>query len=323
MSTVMQDTDAMSPVMRRVRAYFAPVNRAAMQATIFDPAQSAAFALDAPPAPWVDLGWIASFTRKCETKVEPVRTGAPAFTQLQTRTEVDATVEFRFESWRKLQLALAAGTQQMNLLKPASGTAAEGSGGTAIAAVALSSTVASTATVLQLAPTDADTFSVGELIAVDVDYTGETGYVGSGVSGAYVQTAPTDVDYVRRVTLNVGRIAVIGSGTTAGAVTLEAPLLAGAPTSAMKVNGLVGFCDREGSSFFQEWSALFVGEGSQGERVFWFYPRLQTLSGIAEAESPAGGGYEQLRLSAAFRALPVKDPVDGETVICFRSYVAG
>jgi hypothetical protein len=308
-----------------VRAYFAPVNRSAQQPTIFDAAQSASrsrgFALDDPPAPWVDLGWISGFTRKCGTKVEPVRSGAPAVTKLQARTEIDATVGFRFESWRKLQLALSAGTQQMNLLKPASGATAEDSGGTAVAAVALAT--GSTASVLQLAPSDAASFSVGELVAVDVDYTGQTGFVGAGVSGAYVRSALTDVDYIRRVTLNVGRIAAIGSGTTAGVVTLEGPLLAGVPSSAMKVSGVVGFCDREGSSFFQEWSALFIAEGRQGERVLWFYPRLQTMSGIAEAESAASGGYETVRLAAAFRALPVKDPVDGETVVCFRSYVAG
>jgi hypothetical protein len=134
-----------------------------------------------------------------------------------------------------------------------------------------------------------------------------------------VQTALTDVDYVRRVTLNVGRIASI----SAGALTLEAPLIAGVPTSAMKVSGVVGFCDREGSSFFQEWSAVFVGEGQQGERVIWHYPRLQSMQGVAEAGAAASGGYEKVRLGAAFRALPVKDPVDGETVVCFRSYVAG
>ncbi len=313
----MQDTDAMSPVVRRVRAYFAPVNRAAAQATIFDAGQSSSFALDAPPAPWIDLGWISGFTRKSATKVEPVRSGAPAVTKLQARTEIDATVAFRFESWRKLQLALSAGTQQMNLLKTASGAAAEGSGGTAAAAVALTS--GSTATVLQMAAGDAASFSVGELVAVDVDYAGQTGFIGAGVSGAYVQTALTDVDYVRRVTLNVARIMAIGGG----ALTLEGPLLAGVPTSAMKVSAVVGFCDREGSSFFQEWSALFVAEGRQGERVLWFYPRLQTMSGIAEAQSSAVGGYETVRLAASYRALPVKDPVDGETVVCFRSYVAG
>jgi hypothetical protein len=303
----------------RVSAYFAPVNRTAQQATIFDAAQSGAFALNSPPAPWVGLGWIAGFARKCGTKIEPVRAGAPAVTQLQARTEIEATVSFAFESWGKLQLALSAGTQQMNLLKVASGATAEGSGGTAIAAVPLQS--GSTATVLQLGVTAAVAFTVGELIALDVDYTTQTGFVGSGVSGAYIQTALTDVDYIRRVTLNVGRVTAINA--TTGALTLEWPLIAGVPTATMKVSGVVGFCDREGSSFFQEWSAVFVGEGQQGERVIWHYPRLQSMNGATEANVAASGGYDKVQLGAAFRALPVKDPVDGETVVCFRSYVAG
>jgi hypothetical protein len=309
--------ETMAPVVGRVRAYFAPVNRGTEQATIFDAAQSGAFALDSPPAPWLDLGWIAGFARRCETKIEAVRTGAPATVQMQTRTEIEATVAFAFESWGKLQLALSAGTQQMNLLAVAAGAAAEGSGGTGVAAVPLLS--GSTASVLQVGATAAAGFAVGQLVAVDVDYAGATGYVGSGVSGAYVQAALTDVDYVRRVTLNVGRIAAI----SAGVLTLEAPLIAGVPTSAMKVSGVVGFCDREGSSFFQEWSAVFVAEGQQGERVIWHYPRLQSMQGVAEASVGASGGYENVRLGAGFRALPVKDPVDGETVVCFRSYVAG
>jgi hypothetical protein len=316
----MSTTHGMAPVVSRVRAYFAPVTRPAMETsgfTIFDPAQTGAFALDAPPAPWIDLGWIAGFARKCGTKIEAIRTGAPATTQMQVRTEIDATVSFSFESWRKIQLAISAGVQQMNLLKPVAGAAAEASGGTAVAAVPLES--GSTATVLQVGSAAAASFAVGELVAVDIDYAGQTGFVGSGVSGAYVQTALTDVDYIRRVTLNVGRIASIAEG----ALTLEWPLLAGVPSSAMKGCGVVGFCDREGASFFQEWSALFVAEGQQGERVIWHYPRLQPMSGIAEAESASSGGYEKVRLSAAFRALPVKDPVDGETVVCFRSYVAG
>ena len=156
-------------------------------------------------------------------------------------------------------------------------------------------------------------------MAVDVDYAGATGFVGAGMSGAYVKSALTDVDYVRRVTLNVGRIASIA----AGALMLEAPLLAGVPTSAMKVSGVVGFCDREGSSFFQEWSGLFVGEVQQGERVVWFYPRLQAMAGVAEDVVASLGGFEKARLAGSFRALPVVDPVDGETVVCFRSYVAG
>lgn len=307
-------TETMPPAVRRVRAYFAPVNRSAKQPTIFDPAQQGAFDLSAPPMPWIDLGWITGFARKSATKIQPVLAGAPAAAQMQSRTEVDATVAFQFASWSKVQMALAAGTQQMNLLKTQTGAAAAGSGGTALAAVALQS--GSTATVLQVGASAAN-FTVGEWIVADVDYTGQLGFVGSGVSGAYVKTALTDIDYVRRVSLNVGRIASIENGTLA----LEEPLPAGVPTTAMKVSGVTGFCDREGSTFFQEWSALFVAEGQQGERVLWHYPRLQAMAGAAETTSAGSGGLESLRQSAAFRALPVKDGVDGETVVCFRSFV--
>jgi hypothetical protein len=305
----------MPPATRRVRAYFAPVNRGAKQPTIFDPAQQGMFALDAPPTPWIDLGWITGFARKSGTKIEPVRAGAPAVPQMQSRSAVDATVSFQFASWGKLQMALAAGAQQMNLLKVQAGAPSAGSGGVAIPAVALQS--GSTASVLQLG-TAAANFAVGETIVVDIDYTGQLGFVGSAVSGAYVKSALTDVDYIRRVSLNVARISAIASSV----LTLEQPLFAGVPASAMKVSGVAGFCDREGSTFFQEWSALFVAEGQQGERVLWHYPRLQAMASVAEASATSGGGLEVLRQIAAFRALPVKDPVDGENVVCFRSFVA-
>jgi hypothetical protein len=308
-------TETMPPAVRRVRAYFAPVNRGAKQPTIFDPAQQGMFALDAPPAPWIDLGWINGFARKSGTKFEPVRAGAPAIPQMQSRSAVDATVSLQFASWGKLQMALAAGTQQMNLLKVQTGAPAAGSGGVAIPAVALQS--GSTVNVLQLGAATAN-FAAGETIVVDVDYTGQLGFVGSGVSGTYVKSALTDVDYIRRVSLNVARISVIADG----ALTLEQPLLAGVPTSSMKISGVAGFCDREGSTFFQEWSALFAAEGQQGERVLWHYPRLQVMASAAESSTAAGGGLEVIRQSAAFRALPVKDPVDGESVVCFRSLVA-
>lgn len=297
---------SVAPVVQRVRAYFAPVNRAMGQPTLFDPAAQGGFALDAPPAPWVDLGWIEGFTRHCGTKIVAVRTGAPTTVALQSRTEIDASVSLRFQSWGKLQMALTAGAQQLNLLASTGGAATPVMAG-------------STATTLQVEASAAAGFTVGELVAVDVDATGLTGYVGSGVSGAYVKSALADVDYVRRITLNVGRIA----GIAGGALTLQGPLLAGVPTAAMKVSRVVGFCDREGSSFFQEWSALFVAEGQQGERLIWHYPRLQAMTGAAEVAEATSGGYEKVLQSASFRALPVKDPVDGETVVCFRSYVVG
>src|ERR1700736_3642275 len=126
-----------SPIVRRVRAYFAPVDRSAGAPTVFDAAQMGAFALSAPPAPWVDLGWCSKFARKSETKVGALTTGAPAMVQSQVRTLVEATVQLEFESWGKLQLALGGGSQQMNLLRTANGAATNGSGGLAGAAVSL------------------------------------------------------------------------------------------------------------------------------------------------------------------------------------------
>ena len=69
---------APAPVARRVRAYFAPVNRAGRAPVLFDPAEQGAFNLDAPPAPWVSLGWIQEFTRKTASKTAAVMTGIPA-----------------------------------------------------------------------------------------------------------------------------------------------------------------------------------------------------------------------------------------------------
>jgi len=313
---------AVAPVARRVRAYFAPVNRATCSPTLFDPAQSGRFPLHAPPAPWVDLGWVGKFVRKCGTKISPLLAGSPAMAVAQARSEVDATVSLEFDAWGKLQLALASGSQQTNLLLPATSAAANGSGGVAAAPFPLLTGTgpASTATSLNVGATAAAQFSVGILVAVDIDYTGQLGYIGSGISAAYVQSAAAvngDVNYIRRVTLNVSVVVAIADGV----LQLGIPLLAGAPAPGMQVSQLLGFCDREGASFFQEWSALFVLEGEQGDRVLVHYPRLQAMQGSAEALDTLSAPLERIRLAGAFRALPVKDTNDGETVVCFRSYL--
>jgi len=310
------------PVVRRVRAYFAPVNRAAGTPTLFDAAQMGKFALDSPPAPWVDLGWCAGFARKSASKVGALRGGAPAMVQSQVLTEVEAMVTLEFESWGKLQMALAAGSQQMNLLRTAGGAAANGSGGVAAEAVALALAVGSTASSLNVGAVAASGFVVGDLVAVDVDYAGQVGFVGSGVSGAYVGSSASvggDVNYVRRVSLNVGRVASIAGG----ALQLEAPLLAGVPAGGMKISRLVGFVDREGGGFFQEWSGMFCMDGEQGDRVIYHYPRLQAMQGAAEMTEALAAPLEKVRLMGAFRALPVKDANDGAMVLCFRSYLPG
>ena len=146
-------------------------------------------------------------------------------------------MQLEFECWGKLQLALAAGSQQMNLLRTTNGAAANGSGGLAAAAVPL--VAGSTATSLSVG-TAAAQFQVGELVAVDEDYVAQVGFVGSGVSAAYVVSPASvgnDINYIRRVTLNVGRIV----GHSAGVLQLGGALLAGAPLLGMQVSPLVGF----------------------------------------------------------------------------------
>jgi hypothetical protein len=313
---------AVAPVAGRVRAYFAPVNRSSGIPTLFDPAQRGGFVLDSPPAPWVDLGWVSRFARKVGTKVGAIRAGAPAMAAGQVRTEVEATISLEFETWGKLQATLASGSQQTNLLTTAIGAIPNGSGGLAAAAAPLltGSGPASTATSLNVGVTAAAGFAVGDLVAVDIDYIGQLGYVGTGVSTAYVQSASAvsgDVNFVRRVTLNVAVVTAIA----AGVLELASPLPAGAPTAGMQVSQLAGFCDREGASFFQEWSALFVLPGVQGDRVLYHYPRLQAMQGSAETEDTWVLPLRRIRLAGAFRALPVKDGNDGEMVLCFRSYL--
>jgi hypothetical protein len=310
---------APAPVTRRVRAYFAPVNRTAQAPVLFDPSEQGGFSLDAPPAPWISLGWIQGFTRKPGSKTAAVLTGIPAATLGQVRETVEAQVSFEFLSWTKLTMALATGSQHMNLLVPASGATLAANGAQAASAVTTQS--GSTASFVALAAIDAANFSPGSIIALDADYTGQTGYVGAPVSGAYVRLALADVDYIRRVTFNV---ALVSQVTSAG-LTLAGPLPGGAPPAGSRLQAVTGFVDREGGSFYQEWSALFVMEGSQGERIFFHYPRLQTTAGAQEAVLPLDGkqknGLGRVQLKGQFLALPVTDPLDGERVVSYRSFL--
>jgi hypothetical protein len=315
---------APAPVTRRVRAYFAPVNRVTQTPVLFDASEQGGFSLDAPPAPWISLGWVQAFARKSGSKSSAVLAGIPAGTLEQVRETLAAQVSVEFLSWTKLTMALATGSQHMNLLAVPSGAVAAADGAQASSAVIPQS--GSTAASIVLASADAAKFSTGSMIAVDVDYTGQTGYVGAPISGAYVRQPLTDVDYVRRVTFNVGVVSQVSSM----ALTLAEPLPGGVPITGAKLQAVTGFVDREGGSFFQEWSALFVMGGSQGERIFFHYPRLQTMAGAEETVIPLSGkrqggqatsGNARVLLKGQYLALPVTDPMDGEHVVCYRSFL--
>jgi len=351
---------AMVPVTRQMRAYFAPVNRTTETPTIFDPAASGAFALDSPPAPWLDLGWIESFERYYDTPTDVVRSGTNTFPALQFRGPIEARVEFDFREWGKLQMALAGGSENMNVLATSSGATPAPSGGTPIPAAAV--LPGSTASQLVLGAGAVGGFALGNLVAVDLDYQQQVGYVGSGISAAYVSNPAAvnnDANYVRRVTFNVGRVVEV----TATSVILAQPLLAGAPATGASAQVVAAFVDREGGSFFQEWSALFVAEPESGGRVCFYYPRLSpnpgagrggaSLKSSAGWKPPKSGGtantnatanaqgsgagsssprflredfseiaglLASVGLHASFIAMPFTDTNDGQTVLCYRSY---
>ncbi len=216
-------------------------------------------------------------------------------------------------------MALATGSQHMNVLAPASGATAAANGAQAVPAVTPQS--GSTSTSIVLASSDAARFTAGSIVALDVDYNGQTGYVGAPVAGAYVRQALTDVDYIRRVTFNVGLVTQVSST----GLTLAEPLPGGAPATGAKLQAVTGFVDREGGTFYQEWSGLFVMQGSQGERIFFYYPRLQTMGGAEEEAAALNGknqnGVSRVLLKGQFLALPVTDPLDGEKVVCYRSFL--
>jgi hypothetical protein len=350
---------AMVPVTRQMRAYFAPVNRTTETPTIFDPAGAGVFALDSPPAPWLDLGWIESFERYYDTPTEVVRSGMNALPGLQFRGPIEARVEFDFREWGKLQMALAGGSEHMNVLATSPSAAPAPSGGTPIAAVAV--LAGSTASEIVFGAGGVNGFAAGNLIAVDVDYEQEIGYVGSGISAAYVSNPAAvnrDPNYVRRVTFNVGCVVEL----TTTSVILAQPLLAGAPAAGASAQVVAAFVDREGGSFFQEWSALFVAEAESGGRVCFYYPRLSPNPGAGSSgvslksgagwKPPKSGGGDtnataraqgsgaksssqkflredfaeiakpltSVSLHASFVALPFTDTNDGQAVLCYRSY---
>ncbi|MGH9494611.1 MAG: hypothetical protein ACRD3B_06400 [Candidatus Sulfotelmatobacter sp.] len=314
---------AMVPVSRQMRAYFAPVNRETETPTIFDPGLAGMFPLDAPPAPWVDLGWIENFARWYDTPTDGLRSGVKSLPTAQFRGPLEARVEFDFRQWGKLQMALAGGSEHMNVLALAAGSASPApSGGTPAPAVAV--LPGSTASVLVLGSGAASAFPDGSLIAVDLDYQQQIGYVGSGIAAAFVSdplAVRQDPNYARRVTFNVGRVAE----ATATSVVLRQPLLGGAPGAGASAQMVVAFVDREGGSFFQAWSALFVAEDESGGRVCFYYPRLSpgamgagklARDGFAEIVKPVAA----VSLHAAFLALPFFDTNDGQSVLCYRSY---
>ena len=306
------------PVSTAVHAFVAPVQRDSSQPTIFDATQAASFDLANPPVPWIGLGPVEGFQRTAVDESTSVQSGSDATVVAQFRKKLEAHVSFAFRRWGKLQLAMGTGGTHWNVLAARTGGQPGPTGGDAIAAIPILD--GSTATALQIDPQFAAQLAAGDLVAVDLDYLQQSGYLGLGFPGAYVAndgSAPLQTDFVRRVTFNIGKIAVVDGGT----VTLENPLPAGDPPASSCLQKVVGFTDREGGHFRQEWSAVFFEETVSGGRVCYYYPRLQSLPQAAEKKDPILGDYSAMLLEAHLLALPATDPQDGVSALWYRTYV--
>ena len=306
----------MWPLAEAVRAYVLPIDRNAGTSVPFDPSDQGEFDLDAAPSPFQDLGWVENFQRTSGTKYETLRTGPQSTLTAQYRAQFDAGVEFDLPNWGKLQMALAGGGQQINVLATPMTSLPRGSGGIATPAVYVQD--GATMYELPLAAADLANFQIGDVVAVDVDYTGQAGYLGTGAPGTYLATAldaASHVDLVRRVTFNVARV----SNKTPTSLILGQRLIGGAQTG-MGVQKVVALVDREGDSYFQEWAALFVVVGGSGGRACFYYPRLQAAASTSEVQREIAAPLFGNMLHAKLRAMPSVDPNDGEMVLCYRSY---
>jgi hypothetical protein len=309
----------MLPLGRAVRAYVAPIERNSGHFVPFDPSVQSQFELDAPPPPFLDLGWVENLQRKSATKYEALRNGTHAAVSAQYRGQPDASVEFDFQCWGKLQMAVAGGSQEMNVLASKLTSVPQGSGGDAIEASYAQDGSNDVAIVLD--PGEMSKYSIGDMVAVDWDYGGAVGYIGSGAPAAYLATAldpAAQKDYTRRVTFNLSRV----KGKTTNQLALAQRLI-GRISTGMGVQKVVAFVDREGGSYFQEWSGLFLVPGDSGGRICFYYPRLQPVTSTSESKQPWSEPVFNTMLHANLRALPTTDPNDGETVLCYRSYFPG
>ena len=324
MSGAMGWTPAVSPVVRGgVQMFVAPVDRNGGGPRTFDPARQGRFAILTPPAGWLPLGAVAAMERADPGTFAEIWTGAPATIGTRARSGSGASLHVAFAGWSKVAMALSSGSQQMNLLRTAAIFTAADSGGTPDSAAVLSGSTASAVRVPA-----GFAVSAGDLIVVDADYAGQTGFVGAPIAGAYVASAgavPNDVHYLRRVSYNLARVSSVapdpGAQSTAQIVTLAAPLPAGAPGGAMQVSVVLGCVDRVGGTFLSEWSALLVADGVAGDRVLLHYPRLQVAPGATETRHALAAGLERWRLQSSLLALPVTDVNDGDAVLCYRSYL--
>lgn len=317
------------------RGYFGPWDyQAALTSTtggpkILDLEVQGPFSTTSPPTGFTDTGWIKEFRVTPQSKIGQVRSGYRGAVRAQYRGEVGLQFEFKFRESGRLQMKLASGTTVLNMLAPANGATAHetsplGTAGAPAVSMTSYSVVGASAI---LSVSSASGFVAGNYIVCDTDYSISSGVIGSNGSWVF-PNAVTDVDYIRKTSDFVARILSINGNN----LTLDQPFVGGGapaatngtPLAGSKVQKVLGWTAREGGTFIQEWSGIFLSDTIDGAQIAMYFPHISPMQfrtfpnwAIENVGNTDLSGYE---IDAAFNTLAFDDPIDGETVVGYYAY---
>ena len=119
------------------------------------------------------------------------------------------------------------------------------------------------------------------------------------------------------MTLNVGRVTAV----TATGLQLAEPLLAGVPAQGMQAQPDRCAAGSGRRHLLPGMVGTVFMQGEQGDALFFYYPRLQTMGGLPETIVSLTAPLSDVLLSGRFIALPIVDPMDGAQVCCYRTYL--
>jgi hypothetical protein len=343
------------------RAYFAPFNAAlafsqsnsALGPAILDLQVSGPFTDSALPAlGFTDLGWITKFKLTPASKIGMVRSGYRGAVRAMYRGQVGESFELSFREASRMSWKISTGAEMFNLLSNSNAVAStlgplSSSGATAVPMGASGYNAAFNGyqvngvpqPVLFVTAGSGAQFS-GQYIVCDQDFNASSGFGQVGAAAINIfQNAVTDIDFIRKTSDFVARVALVIPALIAGqdGLVLSAPFIGGGnsasvasglgpttPQPGAKIQAIKGYAAREGGSYITEWSAVFICQTIDNSQICVYYPHVapNQFKDIAPWTLENAGttdltGYE---LDAVFEALAFDDPIDGETVVRYCAY---
>lgn len=338
------------------RAYFAPFNiitgaqgtqlPSNVSPTILDLQTSGPFDTNNPPAGFTDLGWIKEMKVTPESKIGIVRSGYRGAARSLYRGQVGESFDFKFREFSRMAWKIATGTSMFNLLQGtglsiAGPLSASGSVTYAMGALGYQASgaglTAGSPTLFVPAGSGAN-FSPNDRIVVDLDYTpGGAGLQPEAGIPILGVGQVTDPDYIRKNSDFVARVVAVVSGASGGqdGLVLSQKIVGGgsaisgttpltSPPAGSKIQKIKGFAAREGGTFISQWTGLFIMDTMDGAQIALYYPHIA----IGQFKDIANWNIENIgttdmtgyELDCTMMSMAFDDPIDGETVVCYRAY---